>query len=98
MCTRSHVPLFTQSQVHAFAWEHIRGCTRSQPHIAQAAMKTISIVSQKWGAGKTTLTIHLAVAASQAGMNTAVIDLDPQASSTKWADRRQAELPRMVEI
>jgi chromosome partitioning protein len=62
----------------------------------QAAMKTISIVSQKGGAGKTTLAIHLAVAASQAGMNTAVIDLDPQASSTKWADRRQAELPVVI--
>jgi chromosome partitioning protein len=39
-------------------------------------MKAISIVSQKGGAGKTTLAIHLAVAASQAGMNTAVIDLE----------------------
>lgn len=66
----------------------------------QAAMKTISIVSQKGGAGKTTLAIHLAVAASLAGMNTAVIDLDPQASSAKWADRRaerrQAELPAVI--
>ena len=59
-------------------------------------MKTISIVSQKGGAGKTTLAIHLAVAASQAGMNTAVIDLDPQASSTKWADRRQTDLPVVI--
>jgi chromosome partitioning protein len=40
-------------------------------------------VSQKGRAGKTTLAIHLAVAASHAGMNTAVVDLDPQASSTK---------------
>jgi len=38
-----------------------------------------SIVSQKGGAGKTTLAIHLAVAASLTGMNTAIIDLDPQA-------------------
>jgi chromosome partitioning protein len=59
-------------------------------------MKTISIVSQKGGAGKTTLAIHLAVAASLAGMNTAIIDLDPQASSAKWADRRQAELPVVI--
>ena len=59
-------------------------------------MKTISIVSQKVGAGKTTLALHLAVAASQAGMNTAVIDLDPQASSAKWADRRQSDLPVVI--
>ncbi len=56
-------------------------------------MKTIAIVSQKGGAGKTTLAIHLAVAATYAGMNAAVIDLDPQASSAKWADRRQTALP-----
>jgi len=29
-------------------------------------------------------------------MNTAIIDLDPQASSAKWADRRQAELPVVI--
>ena len=56
-------------------------------------MKTVSVISQKGGSGKTTLVLHLAVASSQAQRNTAVIDLDPQASSTKWSDRREAELP-----
>ena len=60
------------------------------------AMKTIAIVSQKGGAGKTTLAIHLAVAATYAGMNAAVIDLDPQASSAKWADRRRTALPVVI--
>jgi Mrp family chromosome partitioning ATPase len=45
----------------------------------RANMKTIAIISQKGGAGKTTLGIHLAVAAELRGMKTALFDLDPQA-------------------
>ncbi len=56
-------------------------------------MKTVSIISQKGGSGKTTLALHLAVASTLAGQNTAVIDLDPQASAAKWSDRRTSELP-----
>lgn len=56
-------------------------------------MKTVAIISQKGGSGKTTLTLHLATAAALEGRNTAIIDLDPQASAANWADRRKAELP-----
>jgi Mrp family chromosome partitioning ATPase len=41
-----------------------------------AIMKTVAIISQKGGAGKTTIAIHLAVAAEQRGLRTAVFDLD----------------------
>lgn len=56
-------------------------------------MKTVAIISQKGGAGKTTLALHLATSSALAGRNTAIIDLDPQASAANWGDRRTAELP-----
>ena len=61
-------------------------------------MKTISIISQKGGSGKTTLALHLAVAFSQDNRDTAVIDLDPQASATKWSDRREDDLPVVLSV
>jgi chromosome partitioning protein len=59
-------------------------------------MKTIAIISQKGGAGKTTIGIHLAVAAEQKGMKTALFDLDPQASASSWSDKRKKPSPAVV--
>jgi chromosome partitioning protein len=59
-------------------------------------MKVIAILSQKGGAGKTTLALHLAVAAERDGHSAAVIDLDPQASAAGWGDSREAATPAIV--
>lgn len=59
-------------------------------------MKTIAILSNKGGSGKTTLAIHLAVAAEQASKRTAVLDLDPQGSATTWSEARDNETPSVV--
>lgn len=59
-------------------------------------MKIIAILSGKGGAGKTTLAVHLGVAAENAGLTTAIIDLDPQASALTWHDNREKETPAVV--
>jgi chromosome partitioning protein len=59
-------------------------------------MKTIAILSRKGGAGKTTLAVHLGVAAEAAGIVTAIFDLDPQASAAVWGDNRNGEAPDVV--
>lgn len=59
-------------------------------------MKTIAIISQKGGAGKTTLALHLAVAAERSGQTAVIIDLDPQASATSWKDSRTGDSPAVV--
>lgn len=48
-------------------------------------MRVISIVNQKGGVGKSTITINLARAIQKDGASVAVIDCDPQGTTTDWA-------------
>jgi chromosome partitioning protein len=59
-------------------------------------MKTIAIISQKGGSGKTTIAVHLAVCTVRAGKVAAIIDLDPQVSAVEWQSRRQADTPEVI--
>jgi len=52
--------------------------------------KTVLFVQQKGGAGKTTLLTQLAVHHAAAGAIVALIDLDPQRSTTAWFAERAA--------
>lgn len=57
-------------------------------------MKIIVFANQKGGAGKTTLTGHLAVQAEKEGLGpVALMDSDPQGSLAEWWNWRSASTP-----
>lgn len=51
-------------------------------------MQTILVASSKGGAGKTTLSTQIAGHYAVAGKATVLVDADPQASSTRWCEKR----------
>ena len=62
-------------------------------------MQVIVVNSQKGGSGKTTLCAHLSVQAERAKSGPVyLIDTDPQGTLTVWHEKREAELPRRVEL
>lgn len=60
-------------------------------------MQVLAFVSQKGGAGKSTLAASIAALAASRGIKTAVIDLDPQASISAWHTVREAEDIELVQ-
>lgn len=55
-------------------------------------MPAIALLSQKGGAGKTTLAVHLAVCCGDA----LIIDTDKQKSAAGWWREREGDLPELV--
>ena len=60
-------------------------------------MKTLAIIAQKGGAGKTTVSINLAIAATLAKLETVLIDIDKQGSAYKWSRLRKESSPAIFE-
>lgn len=59
-------------------------------------MRTIAIVSQKGGAGKTTLAVNLAAEAARSSVSL-IIDTDPQATASRWGQWRGGGDPEVVD-
>ena len=51
--------------------------------------KIVSVLNQKGGVGKTTLTVHLATALARAGERVLLVDADPQGSALDWSAARE---------
>ena len=53
--------------------------------------KVVAFLGQKGGSGKTTLAVHIAVAAQASGEQVLLVDTDPQASAMAWGEARKNE-------
>jgi chromosome partitioning protein len=58
-------------------------------------MQRIIVLNPKGGSGKTTIASNLAACFAAAGQWPALMDLDPQGSSTRWLRRRPEENPHI---
>jgi chromosome partitioning protein len=56
----------------------------------------VVLLGMKGGTAKSTVAIHLAVAAYQAGHRVTLLDTDPQATTMAWARYREASEPHVV--
>ena len=60
-------------------------------------MRTIAIIARKGGSGKTTVAVHMAIAAHLRGRRTLLADSDPQRSSSVVLKARRAPGPQVIE-
>ena len=61
----------------------------------ESSARRILVVNGKGGCGKTTIATNLAVAYANRGSKVALLDNDPQASSSYWASVRDESLPKI---
>jgi len=61
---------------------------------SNARMHVVVVASQKGGAGKSTLAMHLAAAAD---VRTVLLDMDPQQTLARWWQSREADTPALAQ-
>ena len=61
-------------------------------------MTVLSLVTQKGGSGKTTLSLNFAVAALRGKGRVVILDMDTQGTAKKWYERRADENPPLVHV
>lgn len=61
--------------------------------VTKCAPKKLLVANAKGGSGKTTIATNIASYFAQDGSHVAIIDYDPQGSSSQWVNERTSNLP-----
>lgn len=70
---------------------------RPRPEWSETSLKTLAVIALKGGSGKTTVATHLALAAYRRGLDTLLVDTDPQFSARDILSARESPGPAWVE-
>ncbi|SDD96648.1 ParA family protein [Belnapia rosea] len=70
--------------------------SESQQPGSSKATKWLLVASGKGGSGKTSTSLNLAVYAVHEGLRVVIVDLDRQASLTRWYERRPPAAPPLI--
>lgn len=57
-------------------------------------MKVLAVFNSKGGSGKSTIAMHIAVAAAEQ-LRVAILDVDPNATTTEWGRARESDTPHV---
>src|SRR5262245_53667765 len=90
--------LDAREQIAPCRWYRIRYLKSGSVFVRtpKKTMKVITLAASKGGVGKTTLATALAVRAAQDYL-AALLDLDPQESTSAWWERRKAGSAKLAE-
>jgi chromosome partitioning protein len=72
------------------------GAVRTTSRGENKVAKWLVIASGKGGSGKTSASLNMAVYAAHEGLRVVVVDLDRQATLTRWYQRRPDEAPAVI--
>jgi len=74
-------------------YQHMASGPRPGDGRDQVMTQRIIVINPKGGSGKTTVATNLAAYYAASGLNTVLMDYDPQGSSTRWLKKRGPALP-----
>ena len=67
-------------------------------YVCPVVAKTIAVVNQKGGVGKTTTAVNVAACIAEAGYETLLVDIDPQANATVGLGLAKDLVPNVYDV